>query len=329
MKKYSYTLSVIATAILMTACQSTEVKQNVDLTSTLDTNNKIVYTSDFDIVNKDSTYPYIIELYKDKSPQFTTTLQNEETLHDTDSFVTDIKNPILYAFKAEKPNGYSVIILPGGGYFGSAMQHEGFDTATYFNKLGFNAFVLKYRTPNKVDQIPLEDVDRAMEIIEEKAVEFNVDPNKVGVMGSSAGGHLAATYSAYAKRENSPAFTILMYPVITFDNDIASKSDSKKNLVGMPKNGSALEIKYSLEKQVTKDTPKTFIVLNADDDTPPLHSIYYMQSLLKNNVNASLHIYPQGGHGFGFRENYKYHDMFLNELKTWLEREVLQQKLDK
>ncbi|SPT68000.1 Predicted esterase [Anaerobiospirillum thomasii] len=314
-------LCPVAAALFLAACQAPAPLDNTYKAS--DTNNKVVYTANFDEANKDSAYPVVIDLYQNKKPQFVTTLNKDEVLTDTDTFVTDISSPKLYAFKAEKPNGYGVIILPGGGYFGSAMQHEGFDVATWFNKQGFSAFVLKYRTPNKVDQIPLEDVNTAADLIVSMADEFGLDPSKIGVFGSSAGGHLAATYTAYATQQGLPAFSILLYPVITFDDEIASISDSKHNLVGYPKPGSELELKYSLEKQVKPTTAKTFIALNADDDTPPEHSIRYFRSLLANKVNATMHIYPNGGHGFGFRENFKYHDRFMSELKNWLDNEVI------
>ena len=191
------------------------------------------------------------------------------------------------------------------------------------NDRGVSAFVLKYRMPNKVHQIPLEDVERSYDIIKELAGEYGLDISKVGVFGSSAGGHLAASYSIYSKNEGVPAFAILLSPAISFDMQIANVISSRKNLIGDLENGHPLEIQYSLEKHVSSNTPPTFIVAAFDDKVVPLgHSIWYFNSLLKNNVKTALHIYPEGGHGFGMNV-FKYKEDFLYDLDSWLKKEII------
>lgn len=310
-------ISILLLSVCLIACTSN--KPNSQNTQ----HQTVVYTKDFDTESANKKYPQIIELYKDVSPKYTSGISHDEIYDDKEGLVRDVTKPILYAFKANSPNGYGVIILPGGGYYGVAMQREGFDVAKWFNDRGINAFVLKYRMPNKVHQIPLEDVERSYDIIKGLADEYGLDVSKVGVFGSSAGGHLAASYSIYSLNKGVPAFVVLLYPAISFDMQIANVISSRKNLIGDLENGHPLEIQYSLEKHVSSNTAPTFIVAAFDDKVVPLeHSLWYFNSLLKNNVKTSLHIYPEGGHGFGMND-FKYKNDFLNDLDSWLKNEII------
>ena len=231
----------------------------------------------------------------------------------------DIEQPSLRVFlpAPELATGRAVVACPGGGYSHLAFEHEGCDWAPYFNKQGIALIVLKYRMPKGDRTLPISDAEAAMKVVRDSADVWNLNPNDIGIMGSSAGGHLASTIATHAKPELRPNFQILFYPVITMDKSYTHMG-SHDNLLG--KNASAeLETEYSNEKQVTKDTPRAFIVYSDDDKTvPPANGVNYYLALNKNNVPSVLHIYPSGGHGWGIREGFLYKSEMQNELTSWL-----------
>ncbi len=228
--------------------------------------------------------------------------------------VRKVTLPTLTAYFAnpEKSNGTSVIICPGGGYGMLAINKEGYKVAEWFNSLGINAFVLKYRLPSDLIMknktvAPLQDAQEAVRLVRRNAVKWKLNPNKIGIMGFSAGGHLASTLSThYNDKVYTPAdttsakpnFSILIYPVISMQEGITHQG-SKDNLLG--KNaGIELADKYSNEKQVTASTPKAFLVHATDDKAVPVeNSINYYLALKKEKVLAEMHLYESGGHGFG------------------------------
>ncbi|MCD8091451.1 MAG: alpha/beta hydrolase [Bacteroides sp.] len=233
-------------------------------------------------------------------------------------FMTNIVNPSFTVYPAEKPNGMAIIMCPGGGYAGLAMAHEGHDMAAWFNAQGITYAVLKYRMPNGNNEVPLSDAEQAIRMVRDHAAEWGVNPARVGVMGASAGGHLAASLSTlYSSDKTRPDFQILFYPVISMVKGITHPG-SRENLIG--KNPpQALEQKYSLEKQVTPRTPQAFIMLSSDDDlVPATNSIGYFLALKDKKVPVSLHMYPTGGHGWGFRDNFTYKRQWTGELEKWL-----------
>lgn len=212
-----------------------------------------------------------------------------------------------------------VLICPGGGYSGLAMEHEGHDMAKWYIQKGIAAIVLKYRMPNGKHAIPLMDAEKAMETIRDKASQWNINKNKVGVIGSSAGGHLAASLSTLASDKNRPDFAILYYPVISFD-DMTTHGGSKKNLLGDDINNVQFINRYSLEKQVDEKTPKTLLLLSDDDEAViPQNSILYYSALKKKNISAAMYIFPMGGHGWGFRDAFPYHGDMKVLIMKWLE----------
>ena len=231
----------------------------------------------------------------------------------------DIEQPSLRVFlpAPELATGRAVVACPGGGYSHLAFEHEGCDWAPYFNKQGIALIVLKYRMPNGDRTLPISDAEAAMKLVRDSADVWNLNPNDIGIMGSSAGGHLASTIATHAKPELRPNFQILFYPVITMDKSYTHRG-SHDNLLG--KDASAeLELEYSNEKQVTKDTPRAFIVYSDDDKVvPPANGVNYYLALNKNNVPSVLHIYPSGGHGWGIREGFLYKNEMLDELTSWL-----------
>jgi len=211
----------------------------------------------------------------------------------------------------DKAGGAGVVVCPGGGYHIVSYEKEGRKVAEWLNSIGVAAFVLKYRLPSTegVDYshpVPLKDAQRAIRVVRERAVEFGVDPGKIGICGFSAGGHLAATAGTLFEKPVEaadvscrPDFMILIYPVVSFsDEDIVHKG-SRRNLIG--ENASQdLKVLLSPEKQVTTNTPPAFMVHSSDDGTvDERNSVKLYKALRKTGVPAELHIYKEGGHGYG------------------------------
>jgi len=223
-------------------------------------------------------------------------------------------NPMIYIFlpTREKATGTAVLICPGGGYAALAFGHEGNAISSWLNDNGIAGIILKYRLPSdlimKDKSIgPLQDAQEAMRIIRRNAVAWNIDPKKVGVIGFSAGGHLASTLSThYADKvydvadtiSARPDFSLLIYPVITMDSSF-THAGSRKNLIGENPSDKAVK-SFSNELQVNEKTPPAFMVHSADDQTVPVkNSIVYYEQLVKYKIPSELHIFQKGGHGYG------------------------------
>ena len=224
----------------------------------------------------------------------------------------------LTIYPAKKPNGQAIIACPGGGYAGVATTHEGHDMATWFNTQGITYAVLHYRMPYGKHEIPLSDAHQAIRYMRKNAVQFGF--NQLGIMGSSAGGHLASTAATHFDAETRPDFQILFYPVVTMTE--YTHQGSKDNLLG--KNPSEELVKlYSNELQVTEQTPPAFIMHSSDDTVVPVqNTLDYYLSLCKHGVPASVHFYPIGGHGWGYNESFPYKAQWKDEMEKWL-REIL------
>lgn len=238
------------------------------------------------------------------------------------SFIMGISIPILYVYPASKPNGTAIIMLPGGGYTGVAMEHEGHDMADWLNALGVTYAVLKYRMPNGHSDVPLSDAEQAVRLLSDYAEEWGVNPKAIGIMGASAGAHLATTLAThYSSDQTRPAFQVLFYPVVSMQDDI-THFGSREALLG--KSFLAEDVTaFSNELQVTPNTPKAFIMVSSNDDTVPLaNTLRYVQALTDAGVPSSVHIYPVGGHGWGYRDNFPYKADWTSELRDWLIREV-------
>lgn len=235
--------------------------------------------------------------------------------------VIDIPDPVMKVFLPEKSDatGKCVVILPGGGYSGLAVNHEGYDWAPFFNERGIACAVVSYRMPHGDRSIPISDVEKAMKIVRDNAEEWKINTDDVGIMGFSAGGHLASTIATHSADGLRPDFQILFYPVITMDAAFTHQG-SRSNLLG-DNPSSDLVDEYSNEKQVDENTPKAFIVLSGDDDIVPVaNSLRYYESLIKDNIPVSMHIYPSGGHGWGYGKWFKYHPQVIFELDNWLKK---------
>jgi acetyl esterase/lipase len=254
--------------------------------------------------------PSLIELWPEGVPDLRAN-GRPEAMTKTGG-VSNVNNPTLTVFapSAGKANGTAVIICPGGGYVHLSFTHEGTVPAQWFNSLGVTAFVLKYRLDDYGHPAPLRDVLRAIRSVRSHAADFGLHPDHIGVLGFSAGGHLAASaatlYDAPEGRTGAaldatsarPDFAILVYPVITFQAPFAH-SGSRKALIG-PNPTDELVRHLSLELQVTKNTPPAFIVQGENDRTVPVeNSLMFYQALKAAGVPAEIHLYAKGPHGFG------------------------------
>lgn len=218
--------------------------------------------------------------------------------------------------KSDKPSK-AVVVCPGGGYAMLATMHEGIMWNFFFGRENVATIMLTYRLPHGNHEVPASDVYQAIRIVKEHAKEWNIDPNQIGVMGSSAGGHLASTVATHAADDVRPAFQILFYPVITMDKRYTHMG-THDNLIGKDATPE-METLYSNEKQVTEKTPRAFIVLADDDDVvPSINSAWYFAALKDHGVPANMHVYPTGGHGFGNSQSWKYNADMLQNLSDWL-----------
>lgn len=223
----------------------------------------------------------------------------------------------VYLPNKKEATGRAVVICPGGGYQHLAMNHEGHDWASFFNNMGIAAIVLKYRMPHGNHEVPVSDAEQAIKLVRSNAANWNISPQDVGIMGSSAGGHLASTIATHSTGDAAPDFQILFYPVITMMSDITHKGSHDNFLGEKPKKKQ--EAEYSNDLQVTRVTPRAFIALSDDDATVlPANGVNYYIELYRHDVPATLHVYPSGGHGWGNRDSFKYHNEMQLELKAWL-----------
>lgn len=232
--------------------------------------------------------------------------------------VANVVNPSITIYPSGKPNGLAIIMCPGGGYARLAMRHEGHDMASWLNAQGITYIVLKYRMPNGHCEVPLSDAEQAIRMVRENASKWGINPHKIGIMGASAGGHLAASLATlYTSKETRPDFQILFYPVISMIKGI-THAGSRENLIGTNPSLET-EKKYTLDKQVSHSTPQAFIMLSSDDKAvPPINGIGYFLALNNQKVPASLHVYPTGGHGWGYNDSFIYKRQWTGELEKWL-----------
>ncbi len=227
---------------------------------------------------------------------------------------------ILTVYPAKNGNGMAIVACPGGAYRSLAVDHEGKSMASWFNAQGITYAVLEYRMPNNGHyDVPLSDAQEALRIMRRHSDEWNVQ--KLGIMGSSAGGHLASTVAThFTDAETRPDFQILFYPVITMDPNYVH-GVSRACLLG-DNPSKELERRFSNELQVTAQTPPAFIMHSTNDKSVPVaNSVNYYLALVRNNVSAALHIYPTGGHGWGYNDSFQYKRQWTGELEKWL-REV-------
>jgi acetyl esterase/lipase len=275
----------------------------------------------------------ILPLWEGDPPNYKET--GEVTIWDTSDIVRvrNVQKPDIAVFLPSKKNstGEAVVICPGGGYGILAYDWEGSDIARWLNSEGIAAFVLKYRLPGSKSNIvphksPLMDAQRAMRMVRAHSEKWNIDPEKVGIMGFSAGGHLASTLSTHfdagdlssndpVEQESCrPNFSVLLYPVVSFVADFTHKG-SGRNLIGDDPDPDLLRY-YSNELQVDETTPPAILIHSDDDRAVPVeNSIAYYEALRANGVPSELHIYPYGGHGYSLA-------IGQGHLSTWPDRVI-------
>lgn len=293
-------------------------------------------------LNMSLAYSQIIPLWENTVPNSLESDEKEQTPKnqvDVDIlWITHVQVPTLEVFLPSKEyaTGQAVIICPGGGYYGLAYDWEGIDVARWLNGYGIAAFVLKYRLPyvKSVDVnhiAPLQDAQRACRLVRANAQEWNVDPNKVGVIGFSAGGHLASTLGTQWDRPNDfeedeidklnsrPNFLALVYPVISMKDSVTS-TFTRNYLLGSEPSQEMIDL-YSNELHVSKNTPPTFIVHSQDDkDVLVKNSLDFYQALIAHEVPTEMHLLSKGGHGYALgRHQYPMNtwpEMFVRWLKS-------------
>ena len=278
----------------------------------------------------------VVPLWPDGIPNSKKTDVTET--HRTENFlwIEQVQAPTLQVFlpATGHATGRGVVICPGGGYAGLAYDWEGIDIAKWFNSKGIAAFVLKYRLPISEsvvipNEAPLQDAKRAIRMVRANAQKWNINPENIGVMGFSAGGHLASTLGTHFNSEDHfekdetdtlsarPDFMILVYPVITMKENYTHQG-SRDNLLGENPDEEIVEY-YSNETQVTEDTPPTFLIHATDDGAVPVeNSLLFYQALKEAGHQPEMHIYPEGGHGFALAIGKGHLQGWTDRLYDWL-----------
>lgn len=266
--------------------------------------------------------PYYAWCHRGKGDMAVWLPQDVEAAHPSvwkgDALTTEQPDETLTIYRPEKPNGIAVLICPGGGYGKLAMDHEGRDVARWLGDKGYTCGVLKYHLPAGHNTVPISDSQAAMRYLRENASRLGISGDSIGIMGFSAGGHLAASTATLSDSLSRPNFQILIYPVISMDPTITHKG-SRNNLIGLNPEPELVE-RYSADRNVDENTPPAIIVLSADDKTvDPENSLRYFKALRRNGIPASMFIYPTGKHGWGMKENFRYKREWKMELEKWLE----------
>lgn len=226
----------------------------------------------------------------------------------------------LTVYLPQQPTGRAIVDCPGGGYSHLAMDHEGHDWAEFYNAQGIAYAVLKYRMPKGDRNIPLSDAYRAIRTMRDSAEVWNINPRDVGIQGFSAGGHLASAVSTHAPLMSRPNFSILFYPVISM-NERESHKGSCVGFLGDQRNDADVQKRWSSDKSVRRHlTPPAIIFMSSDDRTVPVptNGVAYYSAMRRAGNNCSMMVYPTGGHGWGFRSNFAYHEDMKQQLTSWL-----------
>jgi len=284
-------------------------------------------------ISQDAQLP----LWPQGVPNQVSSAEQEVQEHGDILWITRVQTPDISVFLPTKQHatGQAVVICPGGGYSGLAYDWEGTDIAKWLNSKGIAGIVLKYRLPSPEYQktprlAPLQDAKQAMRLVRKKASQWNINPDQIGVMGFSAGGHLASTLGTHfddpeadvdhelSEISARPDFMVLVYPVVSMADGIANVG-SKRNLLGESPS-QELQDNYSNELQVSEHTPPTFLVHSSDDEAVPVdNSIRFYQALLKNGISCEMHLYPHGGHGYSLALDDGHLKYWPDLLAEWLD----------
>ena len=306
----------------------------------------------FCIINCLNVYTQTRDFYPETKrislyPEGITCKSDFETVVDYNSTGRTFKkiaDPEIWYFPAKQinKNKPAILVMPGGGYFDLWFDKEGVDVAKWLNSVGVTAFVLKYRLPhweseNCRSKVALMDAQRAMRIIRSNSKKWSINPSNIGVLGFSAGGHLASTISTHHDQglpkssidmekntSSRPDFTVLIYPVVTMQNSPATHFGSRENLIGKIPTKEYVDY-FSNELQVKADTPPAIMIhTNQDSDVPPENSVLYYLALRKYNIPAAIHIWEKGPHGLGFGKEGDSFKSWAQICEEWMiEREII------
>lgn len=235
--------------------------------------------------------------------------------------ITFAEGARLTGYLPAQPSGRAIVDLPGGGYSHLAIDHEGHQWADWMNRQGIAFFVLEYRMPKGDRNIPLSDAYRAMTTVRDSAEAWHVNPYDVGIMGFSAGGHLASAVSTHAPWAARPNFSILFYPVVSMDARVTHKGSCVNFLGAEGMSDKRLVQQWSSDACVRRHlTPPAAVILSTDDRVvPPVtNGVAYYSAMRSAGNNCALYAYPSGGHGYGIRKNFAFHEQMLSDLKAWL-----------
>lgn len=235
--------------------------------------------------------------------------------------ITFAEGARLTGYLPAQPSGRAIVDLPGGGYSHLAVDHEGHQWADWMNRQGIAFFVLEYRMPKGDRNIPLSDAYRAMTTVRDSAEAWHVNPYDVGIMGFSAGGHLASAVSTHAPWAARPNFSILFYPVVSMDARVTHKGSCVNFLGAEGMSDKRLVQQWSNDACVRRHlTPPACVILSTDDRVvPPVtNGVAYYSAMRRAGNNCALYAYPSGGHGYGIRKNFAFHEQMLSDLKAWL-----------
>lgn len=235
--------------------------------------------------------------------------------------ITFAEGARLTAYLPTQPSGRAIVDLPGGGYSHLAVDHEGHQWADWMNRQGIAFFVLEYRMPKGDRTIPLTDAYHAMTTVRDSATAWRVNPYDVGIMGFSAGGHLASAVSTHAPWAARPNFSILFYPVVSMDERVTHKGSCANFLGAEGMKDKRLIQQWSNDACVRRHlTPPACVILSTDDRVvPPVtNGVAYYSAMRRAGNNCALYAYPSGGHGYGIRKNFAFHEQMLGDLKAWL-----------
>ena len=236
--------------------------------------------------------------------------------------LTDDGKAQMVCFLPEKPSGKAIVGVPGGGYSMLSNTHEGYLASEWLNKRGIAYFVVNYRLPNGDRTLPMGDVQKGIRIVRDSAAVWNIHPRDVGIMGFSAGGHLASVISTHSDYEVRPDFTILFYPVISMDEKVTHKYSCRNFLGEEGQKDKELVRRFSTQNAVKRHlTPPALIISANDDRLVPFvtNGLAYYTAMRKAGNECTMHVYPTGDHGFGFGHWFKYHDQLLADLGNWLD----------
>ena len=282
----------------------------------------------FTAYSQEKTMP----LYSKGVPNSKPTPQGYVETTNATNWIAKVSIPTItpYIPVAGTANGAAILIFPGGGYSGLANDHEGMAVAKAFNSIGVTAFLIKYRLPSDEIMIdktiaPLQDAQRAVQMVRQEAAKWGIDPSRIGIIGFSAGGHLASTEGTHFDKiliENNnnisvrPDFMMLIYPVITFGPK--THAGSRESLIGKAPSQELIDL-YSNEKHVTSNTPPTFLIHAEDDDVVPVeNSLMMYEALLHAKVKTEMHLFQNGGHGFGMN-NSTTKDKWFDWAVAWMD----------